>query len=162
MKVGALERPFLKASRRHLELFGKDTTIPKGVTMPYDHLGTWTRELDSDHSARLDLWDTGSVDSYGKSNLRYALAFIPEPPSDTSRRVVIWEGEDYHPSPLISIDSDESAAGLLGFASYYGETGDEDAIREIPVRVLDMLQEHSEELSFWSYELEQDPANDDR
>ena len=120
----------------------------------YAHLGTWTNGLDRDHSARLDLWDTGRVDSYGKSELRFALAFIPEPPTDCSRRVVIWEGEDSHPSPLHAIDSDETAAALLSFAAYYGETSDLEAIEGIDAQALDALREHSDELTMWSYDLE--------
>lgn len=117
----------------------------------YDHLGTWTRELSGKASARLDLWDTGRTDSYGKSELRYAL-WICDDPVDTDAPSVIIEGEDFHPSPLHAIDSDASAAALISFMAYYGDTSEED----IPVtpKQKEMLYRYSDELFMWEYDLD--------
>jgi hypothetical protein len=121
----------------------------------YEHLGMWTRDLGAS-PARLDLWDTGRTDSYGKSELRYAL-WIGSPESD--RRGVLIEGEDFHPSPLTAIDSDESAGALLGFFTYYGEaiqySGDDaDVPEDLTAAQREAITAHHDELSLWAFELE--------
>ena len=99
----------------------------------YDHLRTWTTELDRDTSARLDLWDTGRTRD-GKTELRYALAIIPL--SDVCAPVVIFDGEQFWPSPLHAIDSDESAAALLGFFAADGESMPPQGLAIAPVILL--------------------------
>lgn len=118
-----------------------------------DHLGTWTQDF-SDVSCRLDLWDTGRTGEFGKSELRYALAFVPIPETDFSRKVVIIEGEDFHPSPLHAIDSDATAAALVSFMAYYGETSDEEATADLTESQRETLQRYSDELTMWEYELD--------
>ncbi len=120
-----------------------------------EHLGTWT-SYPSETSYRLDLWDTGRTDSYGKSELRYALAIIA-PPVDS--RPVLFDGEDFHPSPLHAIDSDGAAGGLISFFSAYGESirysGDDADVPTFTVRQRDALAAHYEDLSLWAMELEE-------
>jgi hypothetical protein len=125
----------------------------------YDHLRAWTTELDRDTSARLDLWDTGRTRN-GKSELRYALAIIPH--SDTCSPVVIFDGEEFWPSPLHAIDSDETAAALLSFFVADGESiryapdsdyADERA-RDYTERQRETLESNHELLSVWQNELE--------
>lgn len=121
----------------------------------YDHLGTWTAHY-GDCGFRLDLWDTGKTDSYGKATLHYALAIMP----DATERVVILEGSDFHPSPLQAIDSAETAGGLLSFFSAYGESirysGDDADVPEFTPRQRVALETYYQELGDWSYMLETD------
>jgi hypothetical protein len=126
----------------------------------YEHLGMWTRDLGAS-PARLDLWDTGRV-SGGKSELRYAL-WIGSPESD--RRGVIIEGEDFCPSPLHSIDGDETAAALLSFMSHYGESiaysgDDADVPEDLTAAQREALVAHREDLSMWELELDTEPRTD--
>ncbi len=120
----------------------------------YEHLGTWTRDEGST-GFRLDLWDTGRTGEYGKATLRYALAVIAEP---VDSRPILLEGEDFHPSPLQAIDSDETAGGLLGFFAAYGEairySGEDADVPAFTRRQREALAEHGEALSLWSLELE--------
>lgn len=120
-----------------------------------DHLGTWT-SYPSETSYRLDLWDTGRTYSYGKSELRYTLAIIA-PPVDS--RPVLFDGEDFHPSPLLAIDSDETAGDLLGFFASYGESirysGADADVPEFTSRQREALAAHYKDLSVWAMELEE-------
>lgn len=123
--------------------------------MTADHLNTWTRD-EGETTYRLDLWDTGRTDSYGKSELRYTLAIIA-PPVDS--RPVLFDGEDFHPSPLVSVDSDECAAALLSFFSAYGESirysgDDADVPADLTARQREALATHGEALGLWSSDLE--------
>jgi hypothetical protein len=123
----------------------------------YEHLGTW-RHLEGEADYRLDLWDTGRTGEYGKATLRYALVII-RPPVDS--RIDIFEGEDYYPSPLLAIDSDETAGALVSFFASYGESinysgADADVPQDFTPRQRDALAAHCEVLSMWSYALEGD------
>src|SRR5262249_41773569 len=113
----------------------------------YEHLGTWNRDLDARTSVRLDLWDTGRVGD-GKSELGYALAFVPD---SVDTRATIVEGEDFRPSPLHAIDSDETASALLSFIAYYGETSE--PIEGLTTRQRDTLRAWHEDLALWSSDL---------
>lgn len=93
----------------------------------YEHLTTFEQD-----GFRLDLWDTGRVDSWGKSELRYTLFDDTEP----FGRGIVFEGEDYHPSPLHAIDSPESVAGILSFLSVLpGDTDAEYFDRYTPAQI---------------------------
>jgi hypothetical protein len=120
----------------------------------YQHLGRWTHQ-EGNADYRLDLWDTGRTDPYGKATLRYALVLIT-PPVDS--RIVIFEGEDFHPSPLHAIDSDEVAGALLSFFAAYGESinysGDDADVPAFTPRQREALAAHCEVLTMWSYSLE--------
>jgi hypothetical protein len=116
----------------------------------YEHLGTWTRD-----GFRVDLWDGGKTDSYGKTVLRYALAIIPE---DLETRPIIFDGEDFAVSPLTAIDSDEAVAALLSFFSAYGESirygGDDADVPAFTPRQREALANESDSLSMWALDLE--------
>lgn len=71
--------------------------------MTREHIRTWAED-----GFRLELYDTFRSDSMGKSILAYELYDGDE---------LIFEGEDYHCSPLHSIDGDDALAGLLCFLS---------------------------------------------
>lgn len=82
----------------------------------YEHIRTFTQD-----SFRLDLWDTSRSDSDGKSILRYALYDDTQP----FGKGIVFEGEDFHCSPLHAIDSDATVASILSFLSL--QDGDTDA-----------------------------------
>jgi hypothetical protein len=133
-----------------------------------EHLRTWTNAVDFvGWTVRLDLWDTGRMRD-GKSELRYALAFVPEPASDLSRRVVIFDGEQYWPSPLHAIDSDMAAGGLLSFFAHDGESlsyrpdeDEENIAAKYSAAQRELLAAQYEALSMWSMDLEADHDADD-
>src|SRR4029077_3024071 len=118
----------------------------------YDHLGTWTNYPTTWGAMRLDLWDTGRTRD-GKSELRYTL-YLRE-----SGNAAVIDGEDFYPSPLHAIDSDETAAALLCFMAADGESlaysGDDadcfDRYRPIQRYLLRTFREH---LAIWESELE--------
>lgn len=77
--------------------------------MVREHIKTWRRD-----GFRLDLWDTGSVGMSGKYRLAYRLR---------DRGRTIFEGDDFHSSPLHAIDSLHTVYAILGFLSLRpGET----------------------------------------
>jgi len=132
----------------------------------YEHLRTWVNTVDFvGWTVRLDLWDTGRTRD-GKSELRYALAFVPEPATDLTRRVVIFDGEEYWPAPSIAIDSDESAGGLLSFFAHDGESlslgySDDDSLSgRYDTEQQRLLIEQYEAVSTWSTELEERDRRD--
>ena len=106
-----------------------------------------------------DRWDTGRTDHLGKSILRYALAIIPEP---VDSRPVVFDGEDFACSPLHAIDSDATAAALVSFFAYDGETMaragaiEPDDHRGWNERQREAIATHYEALSLWQFELDPD------
>lgn len=80
----------------------------------FDHIRTW--EDGVGNGFRLDLYDTGRTDRYGKALLAYRFFHAGR---------LIFEGADYHCSPLHATDSDQAVAGLLAFLSL--KPGDTDA-----------------------------------
>jgi hypothetical protein len=122
----------------------------------YEHLNTWTAYPTDAVSFRLDLWDTGRTRD-GKSELRYALFIYAGTPDGDD--TALFEGEDFRPSPLHAIDSDETAAGLLSFFSNdgerlaYGYDADE-LIERYTAKQRELLEANRELLSLWQYELE--------
>jgi hypothetical protein len=118
-----------------------------------EHLRTWTNNF-GPVSMRLDLWDTGRTRD-GKSELHYALWMSDRHGS------AIFEGDEYWPSPLTAIDSDESAAGLLAFLSDDGESlayarhdDDTEAAARYTTKQRRLLAENHEYLALWERELE--------
>ena len=120
----------------------------------YEHLRTWTANPTDSVSFRLDLWDTGRTRD-GKSELRYALFVLEGSAADGQS--AIFEGEDFHCSPLHAIDSDETAAALLSFFAHDGEMmsyGHEMEESSYSIKQRTLLESNHELLSLWSYELE--------
>ena len=65
---------------------------------------------------RLSLWDTFTRDSMGKAILRYRLL---------DRGKLLFDGDDFHCSPMHCVDSMETVASILVFLSLKpGDTDD--------------------------------------
>lgn len=113
-----------------------------------DSLGTWENGIGT---MRLEMWDTGRTDYNGKSELRYVLTI----------NGVEFAGDRFHPSPMIAIDSDESAGALIGFFAHYGESlrysgDDAECAEEFTPEQREVLASEYDELSVWSHELEEE------
>ena len=68
----------------------------------------------------LTMWDTYKREGE-RTCIGYRLTM-----SENSERTVLFQGEDYKPSPMHAIDSDDSVNGLLGFLTLRpGDTDDE-------------------------------------
>ena len=94
---------------------------------------------------RLQLFDTGRTNHYGKSVLAYEFAH---------QDIIIFEGEDFACSPLHAIDSDETVASLLTFLSLRpGDTDDDYFVSYTPDQMVFALA-YGEELSIIAYEME--------
>ena len=129
-----------------------------------EHLGMRTNQSTSG-AMRVDLWDTGRVED-GKSVLRYALYLESNAVEFNGREGVgvLFEGEDFRPSPLHAIDSDEVFGALVGFFAYYGEAiyfkrvdhedGEPDEIPVHGVLHRAALRAEYEELQQWAMQLE--------
>ncbi len=65
---------------------------------------------------KLELFDTGKADQYGKCILAYRLRDGKE---------IVFEGDDFHLSPMHAIDSMATVYSLLGFLSL--QSGDTDS-----------------------------------
>lgn len=92
---------------------------------------------------RITLWHTNRRDWRRQSYLRYELAQLEK--GKPAR--VIFEGDDYSPSPCAAIDSDESVAGIMGFLTLRpGDTDDEYFETYSPAQV-EFCEKHAEALS---------------
>lgn len=68
----------------------------------------------------------------------------------------IFDGEDFSPSPMHEVDSDEAVAHLLSFLSLQpGDTDDEYFENYIPEQ-LEWAKAHGEELSWIAMEMEEE------
>jgi hypothetical protein len=125
-----------------------------------DHLGTWTFEpYISSHPSdaltlRLSLWDTYRTRD-GKSELRYCLSIV-EGSAEYSRNPITFEGADFYPSPLHAIDSDATAAALIGFFAYYAESESAREEQGFSERQSEALTSHADALTLWGMELDPD------
>jgi hypothetical protein len=88
--------------------------MSKTIRDSYDLIRTW--EDPDGHGFRLELYDTYQSDRRGGTMLAYRFYV---------GKLLVFEGDDYSPSPMHSIDGDESVAGLLAFLSL--KPGDTDA-----------------------------------
>lgn len=87
---------------------------------------------------RLRLWDTFRVDSWGKSILGY----------DFSRNdVEIFQGEDFHCSPMDPIDSDAAIRSLLVFLTLRPGDTDREHFENYTTEQLDFADRYGEALS---------------
>lgn len=103
---------------------------------------TWEKE-----DFKLMLWDTHRVDSMGKAILRYQFE---------DRGNIIFEGEDFHCSPMYSIDGDEAAYSLLGFLSLQDGDTDREYFCDYTPDQIRWRDERAEELAWlvnlWEFE----------
>ena len=112
----------------------------------YTHIRTWFVEGEF----RLDIWDTGRTRN-GKSLLRYALFDYQQPIG----KGMIFEGEDFCPSPLHAIDSDRTVGALLGFLSLRPGDTDPEYFQDYTADQLEWANSNRpEELSMYAYTLE--------
>lgn len=95
---------------------------------------------------KLDLFDTGEVDDRGASRLAYMFYCEGK---------LIFQGEDYHCSPLASVDGDRSVSGLLTFLSLKPGDTDREYFQDYTEEQMDFAREHGEELSLYAMELEE-------
>jgi hypothetical protein len=115
----------------------------------YEHIRTYSRD-----GFRVDLWDTGRTDEYGKTILRYALFDETQP----FGKGIVFEGEDFACSPLHAIDSDATVASLLGFLSLQPGDTDTDYFDSYSADQLAWRDRRAEDLSLIVFDLEQEEA----
>jgi hypothetical protein len=107
-----------------------------------EHIRTWEQA-----GFRLELFDTYRTDRYGKSVLGYEFY---------DHGALIFEGEDFHASPLHAIDGDEAVAGLLAFLSLRpGDTDPEWFEGYTPEQLAWVESGRAEELGYLQCELEE-------
>lgn len=92
---------------------------------------------------RLDVFDTFSVDQCGKSVLAYSLKII----TGKGRSTVIFEGRDFHCSPMHGIDSDACMASLMHFLTLRPGDTDVEHFADYTAEQLAYVSEHAESLS---------------
>src|SRR5579864_2603979 len=86
----------------------------------------------------LTTWDTGRRDEYRKHILAYRLSMGD---------VVLFEGDDYHPSPGWALDANETIACLMGFLTLKPGDTDEEYFAEYTPQQLDYCARYAEALS---------------
>lgn len=107
-----------------------------------EHLRTWQQD-----GFRLELYNTGTVDRFGKSLLAYEFydeEFGSEP---------IFAGADFHCSPLDAVDSDATVAALLGFLSLRPGDTDAEYFDDYSTRQLEWCGRRGEALGMLGFEL---------
>lgn len=73
----------------------------------------------------LSMWDTGKIDWRGSPTIRYELR-----DSIFNDRKIIFQGEDFNPSPMYDPASDESVNDLLGFLSLMKDDMDSEHFKD--------------------------------
>ena len=110
-----------------------------------EHIRTWT---DPDRQGfRLELFDTGKQDSYGKQTLTYEFYDQTSYP--------IFEGANFHCSPLHGIDSDATVGALLGFLSLRPGDTDREYFEDYTPEQMAWCLERAEQLSLYAALLEE-------
>lgn len=100
-----------------------------------DKIKTWCK-----NGFKVELFDTYTRDSYGKHILGYKFYDGKE---------LVFEGQDFHCSPMHSIDSKETIMALLGFLSCKPGDVDEEYFASYTPRQLDWANSaRCEELSY--------------
>lgn len=90
----------------------------------------------------LTTWDTGRSDNMGKWIIGYRLMMsIPGTISE------LFEGEDFHCSPLHAIDSDETIAGLMAFLTLRPGDTDSEYFEGYTAQQLEYCSHHAEALA---------------
>jgi hypothetical protein len=147
-----------------------------------DYLGTWEAPVAVMGPLRLDLWQVG----FGsRAELAYRLTMPkPEDPAEAAmahlrialethswravhaamdtlsgelRGTVTIEGREYRPAPSLTIDSDESAGGLVGFfAAYADPRSGAERPDDLTTMQIEALEAHADDLAVWAMELEGD------
>lgn len=103
------------------------------------------RKVDVD-GYTLTTWDTGKVDNLGKSILGYRFE------NGNGQGDVIFEGEDFHCSPAVAIDSDEALRSLLGFLTLRPGDTDREYFANYTPRQWAFVHSDAESLHLFSLE----------
>ncbi len=109
-----------------------------------EHIRTWT-----EGAFRLELYDTWTSDRYGKCVLGYKFFH---------NDVLVFEGNDFCPSPLYSIDGDATVAALLSFLALRPGDTDREYFADHSEAQVAFSVAHGEELGMLADELEENAA----
>ncbi len=90
----------------------------------------------------LTTFDTGQTDADGKWVIAYRLT-----QRSAGRTETIFNGDDFHCSPLDAIDSDQACASLLGFLTLRPGDTDAEYFANYTDRQLTFANEHAETLA---------------
>ena len=90
----------------------------------------------------LTTWDTFLSDSRGKSILRYRMV-----QHENGKAHVLFQGEDFHCSPMYAIDSDKALASLLAFLTLRPGDTDPEYFEKYTEKQLAYCALHAESLS---------------
>lgn len=93
----------------------------------------------------LNLYDLFKTDKYGKSVLGYEFYLDGE---------LIFEGNDFHCSPMNAIDSDEIVAALLGFLALRPGDTDKNYFDDYSLKQMQFANDYGELLSCIVYDME--------
>lgn len=91
----------------------------------------------------LDTFDTGRRDSRGSTYQRYVLRMREA----SGPSVVLFEGDDYSPSPMNASDSDAAIEGIMGFLCLRPGDTDSDYFEKYTPEQLAFAEQHAEALS---------------
>jgi hypothetical protein len=90
----------------------------------------------------LTLWDTHRTDQRGASILRYRLTMV----RPGRLWCVLFDGEDFVPSPLYAIDSDDTVEAIMGFLTLRPGDTDADYFEPYTPAQLNYCDQHAEAL----------------
>lgn len=108
------------------------------------------RDVDID-GYRLQMWDNG--EKYERGQRRNYIRYSFTDPQGN----VVFSGEDYSPSPMHAIDSDESVRGLLGYLTLRPGDTDDEYFEKYTDEQKSFADSAAEGLSMWGM----DPQDDD-
>ena len=101
------------------------------------------------HYFTLQTWDTHKRDggAFGRCYLRYEFKEFYN-----GQQRLLFEGEDFSPSPMTAIDSDDALRCLLGFLTLRPGDTDEEYFENYTKDQMDFAETDAEELQMWSIE----------
>jgi hypothetical protein len=91
----------------------------------------------------LRMWDTGRTGEYGRSYLAYEL----RQHDSGGKTTVLFEGDDFSPSPSHAIDGNDSVSGLLGFLTLQPGDTDRDYFERYTDAQMAYAETHAESLN---------------
>lgn len=90
----------------------------------------------------LRMWDTGRTDDRGSVTIAYKLSM-----REKGKTTVLFDAADYNGPPCCACDSNENAAGLMGFLTLRPGDTDDEYFAEYTPDQLAYAQAHAESLS---------------
>lgn len=100
-------------------------------------------------SFTLTMWDTGRLSKRGSSVVGYRLTMIGQHQATwplTSERTVLFEGEDYGPSPMHCVDSNAAVEDLMAFLTCKPGDTDSEYFASYKPHQLNYCRQHAEAL----------------